>query len=78
MSRVRLKPGYWYLVDDSGAAKVRAYGRDGRWWTPLRGGWISSPSESYVPIRRLRAVEPEGSLMDAWDEYERVLSEVPR
>lgn len=65
----------WYIVRpvaDRSDIKVRAYGQ-GRFWTPLIGGWMSSPEYEYQPGRIMPMAAPD-SEEDPRDEWKRALT----
>jgi hypothetical protein len=66
---MRNRRGWWQVRDAHGEIKVRAWGH-GIWWTPLIGGWISSPP-GYEKLQFICGMEPPDSEMDPVDERKR-------
>ncbi len=61
----------WYIVRpvaDRSDIKVRAYGQ-GCFWTPLPGGWMSSPEYEYQPgrIMPMNAAESDEDPRAEWE-----------
>lgn len=59
------------MRDAHGEIKVRAWGY-GIWWTPLIGGWISSPP-GYEKLQFICGMEPPTSDMDPIAEHDRAV-----